>query len=254
MLPGGPVAYITEPEEGPFEHTLVALHGLPGSSRDFRWLGPALPKGMRLIRIDQPGFGGTPLATMADPAFTARARWVMEVLDALEVDPAILLGHSVGGFLAMETTRLFPDRVSHLALVASVGLRPHLGWKRFGPVGKLSWLFRTPGPRGILIPLLRKAFEAWGFPKGLSNQAIQQTVHIMRHVNFAHTKATVKTLALPTLLAWADDDALIEADIADELQRACPSGPRLHTQTGGHNLQKTQAIEIAQALGKWLNP
>ena len=45
---GGPIAYTDEGEGQP----LVAVHGLPGSVRDFRWLAPALPESIRLLRVD----------------------------------------------------------------------------------------------------------------------------------------------------------------------------------------------------------
>ena len=39
---------------------LVCLHGGPGSVRDFRWIAPVLTEHFRVIRTEQPGFGGTP--------------------------------------------------------------------------------------------------------------------------------------------------------------------------------------------------
>ena len=58
QLPGGPVGY-TDVGDGP---VVVALHGAPGSVRDWRWLGPLLEPRIRLVRVDMPGYGDTPRA------------------------------------------------------------------------------------------------------------------------------------------------------------------------------------------------
>jgi pimeloyl-ACP methyl ester carboxylesterase len=86
--------------KGPFTYTdegagevVVALHGLPGSVRDWRWLAPALA-GVRLVRIDQPGFGGTPLQTEPDSSLAARTRFVLAALAALAIDRFVVLGPS----------------------------------------------------------------------------------------------------------------------------------------------------------------
>ena len=55
-------------------------------------------------------------------------------------------------------------------------------------------------------------------------------------------------LTIPTLVAWARDDRLIEAEIFDELSPKAPDGPRLPFDTGGHNIQKSQASELADAI------
>ena len=52
---------------------------------------------------------------------------------------------------------------------------------------------------------------------------------------------------------WAKDDHFIEADISHELSTALTEGPRLVFDDGGHYIQKTQSIEIADAFLTWLN-
>jgi pimeloyl-ACP methyl ester carboxylesterase len=58
-------------------------------------------------------------------------------------------------------------------------------------------------------------------------------------------------LRAPTLLASCDDDPLVEPAIGEQLGRACPDGPRLRFDSGGHNPQKSQACEIAEVLEPW---
>ena len=63
---------------------------------------------------------------------------------------------------------------------------------------------------------------------------------------------SVRTLTQPCLVAWARDDRLVAPHIIEGLVEVVPEGPRLCFETGGHNLQKTQATEIAEALRCWM--
>lgn len=246
VLPSGPVAYTDEGAGLP----VVALHGLPGSVRDFRWLAPTL-SGVRLLRLDQPGFGDSPLSTQASARPARRARLVLDWLDALGVDRFVPMGHSFGGLLASEVARLAGPRARGLALLASVGHRPHRGLSSLGwPLG-LSLALRLGPARARLMPRLREGYRKAGFPEGLPDQALTQTVHIVAASSFPRHAANLAALRVPSFLAWTEDDRLIEPEISEALYWRAPAGPRVAFPTGGHNLQKTRAVELGHALSAW---
>ena len=56
----------------------------------------------------------------------------------------------------------------------------------------------------------------------------------------------------PTLLAWANDDPVIPAQTFQALADAVPAGPRLEFADGGHNVQKTYATAIADAIADFV--
>jgi pimeloyl-ACP methyl ester carboxylesterase len=98
---------------------VLALHGLPGSGRDFRWLGAALEPRARLLRLDLPGFGDTPRAAAPDPGQAAQADWVRAVLDALGIEACVVLGHSFGGPLATRVAATCWPRSGPASIAAS---------------------------------------------------------------------------------------------------------------------------------------
>ncbi len=104
---------------------VLAVHGLPGTHRDYRYLAGALADRCRLIRPDMPGFGDTAGDVAADVSVGARAEVLRELLDALQVPSVIAVGHSMGAALVAELARCHPDRVTALALLAGPGKRPH---------------------------------------------------------------------------------------------------------------------------------
>jgi len=69
-----------------------------------------------------PGFGGTADLPREERTIPGYARWVNDFLEDRQVDvPAIIIGHSFGGGVAICLAHRFPDRVSQLVLVNSVG-------------------------------------------------------------------------------------------------------------------------------------
>lgn len=240
----GPFSY-TDEGNGP---TIVAVHGLPGSSRDYRWLGAALPPTVRLLRLDLPGFGGTPVITSPGTTIDQRAAFVVEALAALRIEQCVLLGHSMGGPVALAAASQAPSRVAALALLASVGLRPHRLLRRF--VGRELFARAVDAPlmRGPTRAMLKAVFTAAGFSAKTRTDEVAHTVRCVAALSFGAQERHTAAVRMPTLCAWADDDAFIEREIFEEHAARLPVGPRLRWPTGGHNIQKTHAVELGGAL------
>jgi len=231
---------------------VVMVHGLPGSNRDFRWLSPCLEADLRVVRLDMPGFGGTAERTGRGHRLSHQVTFVREVLDALEIDRCVVLGHSYGGGVAAQLAATDPDRVMGLALLSSVGLRRHRGLRNSRGLRTISAVLRVPLLRRALLPRLRDGFQKNGFPGSLPESEMVVTMHRIARPHIAPHRRNVRRLVVPTLTAWALDDRLIEHEVSAELGTACPRGPRLVFDTGGHNVQKTRAVEIGEALVPWV--
>ncbi len=244
---GAPVTF-TDEGDGP---PLVALHGLPGSARDFRWLASALAGRLRFIRIDMPGFGGTDRGAATGLDLSDRADFVLDVLHDLGLSRVVLLGHSMGGPVAVATANRAPETIASVALLASPGLRPHRMLKRF-PARSLATLLGIGPTRAVLKHPMRWAFRSVGFSRSLPFEELVLTTEAAAATSIREHAANVKALRQPTLVAWAEDDHLVEQEIFAELGRACPEGPRLVYLHGGHNIQKSHAGELARNLVPWV--
>ncbi|MEN0065288.1 MAG: alpha/beta fold hydrolase [Myxococcota bacterium] len=237
----GPVM-LTDTGSGP---AILALHGAPGSHRDFRWLESALGTRVRMIRPDLPGFGTTPWETHPERTPMSRARLIEPLLDALRIDRCVLLGHSLGGPLAIAASP--SERVVGLVLVASPGVRPHRGYRMAQPHLWSAVLDRR-GMASLLRPIVRFSFNAAGFPRSTPYPDLVSTLRCFGALDFVSMAVAVGALQVPTFLTWSEDDPLIETRISRELAALAPAGPRLGFSTGGHNIQKTRATEIGEAL------
>ncbi len=248
-LDGRPITWV---ETGPHDasHGVVMVHGLPGSHRDFRWLAPPLEQlGLRVIRLDMPGFGGTGTA----PAqLSMLAEHIRRRLDHLELERVVLLGHSFGGAQAIVAASREPERVRGLALLSSFGLRPHMALRKTGnTLPTINRALGLPILRRPMMLAVKAMFRQAGFPRGVPDHELRRSLEVVAAVDFRVINEAVKLLRAPTLIAFCDDDRLVEPVIGEQLGYACPKGPRLRFETGGHNPQKVWACEIAEVLEPW---
>ncbi|MGX1563110.1 alpha/beta fold hydrolase [Streptomyces sp. NPDC055509] len=87
---------------------LVLLHGFGRSLADWSASAAQLTDGYRVIGIDLPGHGRSP--DISPWALPAVVRDIAETLDACGVSEAVLVGHSLGGIVAVEYARAYPER------------------------------------------------------------------------------------------------------------------------------------------------
>ena len=253
----GKVHVVTEGEaQGP---AVAMIHGIPGSTRDFRYLAPAIAAlGMRAVRIDLPGFGRTPADAFPSTRVADRAVFIHKVMGALGHTSFALAGHSFGGGIATHCASLFPDDVRALVAVNSIGPRRHHGYRAPGAVIRASTHL-------LDLPLIGKRWHEAvlrGYQKmGLRSDtpldidAIKLQFNIFGAVSFKDLRAAASRVQCPTLVASAKDDLLIQPSCAFALVRALHRAPlvsHLHVDHGGHFLQKHQATAIAAWLSRTL--
>lgn len=95
--------------------TLVLLHAFPLNGRMFEPQMEKFSGSRRVVAPDYPGFGRSP-RTPAQPDVRYYAEGVQSLLDRLHLERVVLGGVSMGGYIAFECMRLFPERVSALVL------------------------------------------------------------------------------------------------------------------------------------------
>jgi pimeloyl-ACP methyl ester carboxylesterase len=117
VLHGDPVTYHVA-GEGP---TIVLIHGITSSSRTWREVMPKLAEHHRVIAPDLLGHGRS-AKPRGDYSLGAYASGVRDLLVYLGVDRVTVVGHSLGGGIAMQFAYQFPDMLERLVLVDSGGL------------------------------------------------------------------------------------------------------------------------------------
>ena len=98
---------------------VVFIHGLCGQLRNFAYLPlDALARTHRVILVDRPGSGYSIRSQPDDAAIATQAGVVAQLIDRLSLDRPLVVGHSLGGAIALALALDHPERVGALALIA----------------------------------------------------------------------------------------------------------------------------------------
>ena len=100
---------------------VLFVHGLGGRWQNWLENIPRLAQRRRVIALDLPGFGRSqlPLGEISIPGYAAV---IDRLCDLLELDRAVVVGNSMGGFVAAELALRAPQRVERLALVSAAAV------------------------------------------------------------------------------------------------------------------------------------
>lgn len=99
----------------------VLVHGLGSYAKAFTKLMEGLPKGIEAYALDLPGFGDTPLGNQKT-TMAAYAKVLDAFVRALDLDDVVLMGHSMGGQIAMTAALENPDWLKEMVLLAPAGI------------------------------------------------------------------------------------------------------------------------------------
>lgn len=111
----------------PDNQALVLAHGLISSVEYWHRVIQPLSKHYQIIAFDWPGFGRS---DKPDQVYTLAfyTQCLLAFLESLNLQQVVLVGHSLGGGLVLDFAGHYPERVSHLILLDSVGFHKQVTW------------------------------------------------------------------------------------------------------------------------------
>ncbi len=184
---------------------VVCLHGLWNSSAVWQRALDTFSPQYRLYAPDLPGHGRTPAH------LPWRMREVAALLGAwmraLEMPPATLVGHSMGGALAIMLAAAEPRLVDRLVLVNSIGL----------PIQRPFLRSLTRAGLGLANRQEARYNSRYGKPGRLQPQAIWQATD---EALACDVRPDLSAIRCPTLIVWGIRDPLLPAQTAIALQRS----------------------------------
>ena len=253
---------------------IVLVHGLTGSSTMWREVMPALAEHYTVIALDLLGHGES-AKPRGDYSLGAFAAGVRDLLVALGVERATIVGHSLGGGVAMQLAYQFPERCERLVLVASGGLG-----------NEVSILLRAVSLPGselvlplLLHPKLREGMEAVGsvldrigMRLGVRGREIWRSYSGLTETHgrlaFIHTVRSVIDVRgqrvsardrlylaqeVPTLIVWGDEDRIIPVEHAHIAHGLMPDSRLVVIPGAGHFLPFDTPAPFLAALTAFLD-
>ena len=244
---------------------VVLIHGMVNSSRHWKGVAELLAADYTVIAPDLLGHGDS-AKPEGDYSLGAHAAGIRDLLAALRVDRASVVGHSLGGGVAMQFFYQFPERCERLILVSSGGLGRDVSLPiRLAAVpGAGAVLTLAAHPRLVAaIDALGSALRPIAAPAAALLRAIARTLRSLEEP--AARRAFLQTLrsvigirgqrvsardrlylaaALPTLIVWGEHDRTIPLEHGREAHAAI-AGSRFETIPGSAhfpNLERPDAL------------
>lgn len=236
---------------------LVLLHGFTADSQSWAPLEKALGRDRSLIRIDLPGHGRSPRRKLR--SFADLARMMVEAFDEAtrEHDQVHLLGHSLGGALALSIADVRSRRVSSLSLLSPAGLGPEIDAAALSGITRATrteslapWLRRlTATPDGISDDYASAAMKLRADPELRSFQTDLAEILFPDGVQPFDLRAALARIEAPTTIIWGRADHILPFRQA----LSAPGDFALHLLSGtGHVPQIECPDRVARILARHL--
>lgn len=256
--------------EGP---AVVLIHGMAGSSETWTSVMPVLGASARVVAPDMPGHGAS-AKPRGDYSLGALASGIRDLLIVLGIERATIVGHSLGGGVAMQFAYQFPERCDRLVLVSSGGLGRE--------VSALLRALSAPGAEYVLALGCSQRVRRAGIAVGgwLSKVGIRPTPALGEvwrsysslsdsetRMAFLHTLRAVIDVGgqrvsardrlylaaeVPTLIVWGDRDPFIPVSHAHDAHEAMPASRLEIFEGSGHFPHRNSPERFASLLMEFI--
>ncbi|MEO7617364.1 MAG: alpha/beta hydrolase [Candidatus Saccharibacteria bacterium] len=222
--------------------SILILHGWGSASSVFDDLIQTLSINHRVVALNLPGFGGSeqPRSTwgVADYSY-----FVTAFCKKLGIRPDILLGHSLGGQIAVHIVGNELLDPTKLILIGAAALRPLPSLRKRGIQGIAKVGKTVLGDSKLGRAAKRRLYGATGSSEYLDNPAMQP---IYRKVITEDQTEVAARIDCPTLLLWGNDDTDTPVEQGIQLERLI-HGSKLVVNPGGHFifLDEAEAVQLA---------
>jgi pimeloyl-ACP methyl ester carboxylesterase len=236
------------PQEG---EPILFIHGTAAWSGLWReTMTPLAEAGYHCIAIDIPPFGFSERPATPSYGNVAQAKRIIALMDKLEIQHAILFGHSFGGGATVETALMIPERIDALILEDVGGLNLNLqSVTQTQSPSAVEMFLSTPLVRNPVLastatnPLFTRTFLSKMVldPADITDEKIdvlqrplvlKDSTHTLgdwlksvlgpQQVSLTSDPKNYQTLTMPTLILWGDSDTVIPLKEGQYLQSIIP--------------------------------
>jgi pimeloyl-ACP methyl ester carboxylesterase len=240
---------------------IVMVHGFGGQTFSFRYLIEEFSRDHRCVAIDLKGFGYSERPPDGDYSLEAQARLVLHSMDALSIERAVLIGHSMGGDVVARAAAMAPDRVEKLVLVATapgypIWLTPRVPWgkpmlRAFAKLARRNArrnLFYDP--KSVDLDAILAEYERPAHIYGSLNTVWEMWDDVRKQPRLDHSRLT-----MPVLILWAEKERVLMFDqrLLRWLRQRLPHAEVVTIPRTGHMLLEEQPEAANEALRRFID-
>jgi pimeloyl-ACP methyl ester carboxylesterase len=244
---------------------VILLHGMPTWGFLFHQLLKPLAETHRVLIPDLPGFGFSDKSDRFDRSIARQADMISQWMDQLGISAAAIIGHDIGGGIALRLATLFRDRVARLGLINSVA---YDSW----PVESMLQLGHPAAAKRLspatAISLLRFTLKK-GFAAAPDRQLLDSLLapyrtevgrlSLMRNASALNTNLTMEitpllpTITAPVLILWGENDRFQPVKYAERLALDIPHARLIRIPDARHFVMFDQRDIVLREIRAFLH-
>ena len=241
---------------------LVFIHGFGSSIYSWRKNLDPISKHHRVCAPDLPGFGYSDKPLDADYTVDAYADFIIQFMDKLQIKKAVLVGHSLGGGIALLASLKFPSRVQALILLDAEAypITPPLMLRVAKLPGIRSIIHRAIGEWVVRISLKRSYYDHTLITDRLVDEYYRPfltengkivPIKVLQAMDFEKLNKLPRRyrhIRKKTLIIWGREDRISRIHLAHKLKKDLPNAKLKIIPNCGHLVQEEKPEAVNRAI------
>jgi len=235
----------------------VLVHGYLGSSEMWCFQKDYFSKKFRVIAPALPGFGESHNAQSLN-SINAMAKKIIEILDGKKIEKFNLIGHSMGGMIVQEITKLIGDRVNKLICFATGSIGDIPG--RFESMDETREKLKKEGAEASFSRVPPKWFVKGNKDKNyylcanaVKNVSLETADNALLAMKNWRGIENLKNIKNETLIVWGDKDISYNFDQVDTLNKNIKNSRLEIFKNCSHNVHLEKPDEFNILVSNFLN-
>lgn len=245
---------------------IILIHGYLSSTFSFRRLIPWLRRNYTVAAVDLPGFGQSDKPKSFIYSLANYGKVILSLMQRYQWGQVILVGHSMGGQVALQAAKQAPEQVKKLILLASSGyMKPfsrRLITLSYTPFFTrfVRKMFEKRNPRDVLDdvvfdPAIIDDNMVDTYRRPMENKAFYRSlVGLLRHHGGDLTAEQLTHIHTPALLLWGKEDHIVPLHIGKRLSGDLPNASLHVYEQTGHLVPEENPEKIDHDIQSFLNP
>lgn len=245
--------------------TLVLLHGFLSSSFSYRKLIPYLTNDYNIISMDIPPFGQSGKIYRYTYSFENIVQSIVHLLEKKGLRSFTIIGHSMGGQIALQLTKTRPDLIERAILLASSGYSPSfsrkikaLSYVPFFSLGVKYHLAKSGLEKSLQNVVYNQALiddtmrDGYVQPFTTGLPIFRALGRMVRDKQVDLLAEDLQTIQKPCLLIWGREDRVVPLKVGERLTADLPQSQLIILEQTGHLLPEEEPEKVSHLIKDFL--
>ncbi|NIK13112.1 alpha/beta fold hydrolase [Alkalibacillus almallahensis] len=243
---------------------MILIHGFLASTYSFSSITPELSKHYSILALDLPGFGQSEKSVTFEYSFKQYRQLIVAVMDYFDIDRAHLVGHSMGGQVALSVAKASPERVNTLMLLCSSGyLKRAKTWLRYSSYMPFFYrfvyrYFKRKDVRNVMEKVLYRhelitdeMMDTYTKPL-LDINFHKSLTRLLRQREGDLSTEELQQISVPTLLIWGREDEIVPLKIGERLTEDLPNSQLEVFDESGHLVADERPNDVIRTINQFI--